>query len=195
MTPPRTRPRVEPGGDDLAAPAVRRRGDPRSGAPTSERDGGPVGSQAIAVHTGPLTADAEHWAAVFEAGPRAMLDGASALIGSGLQHFTVDRIRCPSPVERGSAGSAVSTSGRHGGGRRITLLRRRSMHQTRGRGRAAALWARTDKQAALVMTMTVQQGSGHPPRPSDRDAADRRVVGGVRARGDPRPDRGSGVAG
>ena len=27
-----------------------------------------VGSQAIAVHTGPLAADAQHWAAVFEAG-------------------------------------------------------------------------------------------------------------------------------
>jgi len=56
-----------------------------------------VGSQAIAVHTGPLPSDAQHWAAVFEAGPRAMLDGASALIGSGLQYFTVERIRVSVP--------------------------------------------------------------------------------------------------
>lgn len=30
-----------------------------------------VGSQSVAVHTGPLPPMARHWAAVFEAGPRA----------------------------------------------------------------------------------------------------------------------------
>jgi very-short-patch-repair endonuclease len=118
-----------------------------------------VGSQSVAVHTGPLLLDAQHWAAVFEAGPRAMLDGASALIASGLQHFAVDRIRVSVPrggrvrrargldirqTRRWSAGDLAST-GVPRTRPEVAVVR-------------AALWARTDKQAALVLTMTVQQG-------------------------------------
>jgi very-short-patch-repair endonuclease len=118
-----------------------------------------VGSQAIAVHTGPLPVEAQHWAAVFEAGPRAMLDGASALVASGLQHFTVDRIRVSVP-----RGGRV----RHARGLDVRQTRRWSaddrapggVPRTRPEVAAvrAALWARTDKQAALLLTMTVQQG-------------------------------------
>ena len=101
----------------------------------------------------------QHWAAVFEAGPRAMLDGASALIGSGLQHFTVERIRVSVP--RGARVRRVR-------GLDIRQTRRWSADDLAATGvpRArpavaavrAALWARTDKQAALMLTMTVQQG-------------------------------------
>ncbi len=42
-----------------------------------------VGSQSVCVHRGPLTEEAWHWAAVFEAGPRAYLDGGSALTVAG----------------------------------------------------------------------------------------------------------------
>ena len=118
-----------------------------------------VGSQAIAVHTGPLPPPAQHWAAVLEAGPRAMLDGASALLASGLEHFTVDRIRVSVP-----RGGRV----RRARGLDIRQTRRWSaddlapggVPRTRSEVAAvrAALWARTDKQAALLLTMTVQQG-------------------------------------
>lgn len=120
-----------------------------------------IGTQSIAIHTGPLTALARQWAAVLEAGPRAHLDGASALIASGLQNYTEARIRVSVPK-----------------GARIQRRRRDSVdiRETRrfdpddvapsGVPRTqpavaavhAALWAATDRQASLVATMAVQQG-------------------------------------
>jgi very-short-patch-repair endonuclease len=118
-----------------------------------------VGSQSVALHTGPLSPDGRNWAAVFEAGPRAHLDGASSLIASGLEHFRVDAIRVSVP-----RGARV----RRGPGLDIRQTRRWSsddvvasgVPRTRApvAGVRAALWARTDKQAALVLTMVVQQG-------------------------------------
>lgn len=120
-----------------------------------------VGRQSLAVHTGPLTTQARQWAAVLEAGPRAHLDGVSALIASGLQHFDSERIRVSVPK-----------------GARIQRRRRPTVdiRETRRfdpddvepsgvpRSRPAvaavraALWAKSDRQATLVVTMTVQQG-------------------------------------
>ena len=54
-------------------------------------------SQSISVTTGPLTIEARLWAAVFEAGPRAFLDGSSALCAAGLEHFSPDAIRLSVP--------------------------------------------------------------------------------------------------
>jgi very-short-patch-repair endonuclease len=117
-----------------------------------------VGRQAIAVHRGPLTVEAMHWVAVLEAGPRAYLDGASSLIAAGLRHFEVDRIRVSVPR-----------------GARVWRRRGYDIRQTRRfdmgdlspdrlpRSRnavaavRAALWARSDKEAALVLAMAVQQ--------------------------------------
>lgn len=45
------------------------------------------GRQTIAVHTGPLSNKAIAWRAVFETGADAALDGVSALIDAGLEHF------------------------------------------------------------------------------------------------------------
>lgn len=56
-----------------------------------------VGSRTVALHSGPLSDGGRLWAAVFEAAPRAMLDRASSLVASGLQHFVVDRIRVSVP--------------------------------------------------------------------------------------------------
>lgn len=118
-----------------------------------------VGSQSLALETGPLTSSGRQWAAVFEAGPRGHLDGASALIASGLTHFTVDRIRVSVPrgyrvrlargldirqTRRWDAGDVVPT----GVPRTVP-----SVAAVRG-----ALWARSDRQTALLLTMTVQQG-------------------------------------
>ncbi len=109
--------------------------------------------------TGPLTRQQQLWAAVFEAGPRAFLDGASALEAAGLERFKTDRIRVSVP-----RGARV----RRARGLDIRQTRRWHPDDVVGRGlpRArpevaavrAALWARSDRQAALLLTMAVQQG-------------------------------------
>jgi very-short-patch-repair endonuclease len=117
-----------------------------------------VGSQSIALTTGPLTPSARRWAAVFEAGPRAQLDGVSALEASGLTGFASARIRVSVPR-----------------GARVRRARGLDIRQTRRWEAAdlvtvgiprtppavaavrAALWAVSDRQAALLLTMTVQQ--------------------------------------
>jgi very-short-patch-repair endonuclease len=118
-----------------------------------------VGSQSIALTTGPLTREAQEWAAVFEAGPRAFLDGASALMASGLRSFTESTIRVSVP-----RGARV----RRARGLDIRQTRRWQADDVIGTGvprsRPAvaavrgALWARSDRQATLLMTMAVQQG-------------------------------------
>lgn len=118
------------------------------------------GSQSLVVFTGPLPEQAKRWAAVFEAGPRAFLDGVSALQAAGLQRFQHDLIRVSVPR-----------------GARVRRARGVDIRQTRRwaaddltagtgppRARAetaavrAALWACSDRQAALLLTMAVQQG-------------------------------------
>ncbi|MFC5175670.1 hypothetical protein [Nocardioides taihuensis] len=118
------------------------------------------GQQSVVVHTGPLGDDERAWGAVFEAGPRAFLDGASALKASGLEKFEVDKVRVSVPR-----------------GARIRRVRGIDVRQTRrwddddrapgsgvprSRPEVAAvrgaLWARSDRQAALLVTMAVQQG-------------------------------------
>ena len=118
-----------------------------------------VGSQSLVTHNGPLIEAARHWAAVFEAGPRAQLDGESSLIAAGLENYTAERIRVSVP-----RGARV----RRGKGLDIRQTRRWSaddlvdggIPRTRNDVAAvrAALWARSDKQAALLLTMAVQQG-------------------------------------
>ena len=122
-----------------------------------------VGRQAIALHTGPLSDAAWHWAAVFQGGPRAHLDGASALVASGLKRFDTPRIRVSVP-----RGARVRRSARFD----IRQTRRWSadLLLTTGVPRTtpavaairAALWAQSDKQAALVLTMTAQQNLTTP---------------------------------
>lgn len=118
-----------------------------------------VTDQVVAVHNGPLTQRAHEWAAVLQGGPRAQLDGASSLIASGLERFTVDRIRVSVPR-----------------GARVRRTRLYNVRQTRrwsaddqapsGIPRTkvpvaavrAALWLATNDQARLALTMVVQQG-------------------------------------
>ncbi len=120
----------------------------------------PVGRNTIAVHMGPLDQHAIHHVAVLEAGPRAYLDGASSLIEGGLKGFDAPKVRVSVPR-----------------GAKIWRVRGIDIRQTRrfdpedlmpgsGVPRSknpvaavrAALWARTNKEAALAISMTVQQG-------------------------------------
>lgn len=118
-----------------------------------------IGDQSVALHSGEVSELGMHWAAVFQGGPRARLDGASALIASGLNRFSQEKIRVSVP-----RGAKV---------RRTPLF---NIRQTRrwvaddqmlggiprarpaSAGVRAALWAKTDRQATLILTMVVQQG-------------------------------------
>lgn len=124
-----------------------------------------VGDQCVQLHNGILSMTGHHWAAVFQGGPRACLDGESALVMSGLRRWEHDRIRVSVPrgarvrrtplydirqTRRWDAGDVVR--GEHGPPRtRVPVAAVR-----------AGLWARTDKQATLVLTMVVQQGLTTP---------------------------------
>ena len=118
-----------------------------------------IGDQSVCLHNGAIDEVGDQWAAVFQGGPRACLDGASALIAAGLERFTLDRVRVSVPR-----------------GARIRRNRRYDIRQTRRWDAAdiatdgiprtrvdvatvrAALWAVSDKQAIYLLTLVVQQG-------------------------------------
>jgi hypothetical protein len=119
-----------------------------------------IGDQSVCVHTGPVTDAGLAWAAVFQGGPRAMLDGASALIASGLLRFTVEKVRVSVPrgarIRRTSQFDIRQTRRWRSG----DLAPGTGIPRTRPAVAAvrAGLWAKSDKQAALVVTVAVQQG-------------------------------------
>jgi hypothetical protein len=118
-----------------------------------------VWSRSIGLHTGEVSEVGRWWAAVFEGGDRAVLDGASSLIASGLQGYDCPIIRVSVP--RGA--QAVRAAGldvRRTRRWRAADLAPSGVPRTRVAVAAVrgALWAASDRQAALVVTMTVQQG-------------------------------------
>jgi very-short-patch-repair endonuclease len=127
-----------------------------------------IGDQSVQLHHGELSVRGEMWAAVFQGGPRACLDGGSALVVAGLERYTLDRVRVSVPR-----------------GARIRRNRRFNIRQTRRWDAAdiaptgiprtristaavrAALWARTDREATYVLTIVVQQGLASPAELGD----------------------------
>jgi hypothetical protein len=121
-----------------------------------------VCDQVVALHNGEISAQGHRWAAVISAGPRARLDGIAALVEAGLERVTYDRIRVSVPK-----GARVRT-------RRTHLYDIRETRRWAGDDRAkgagiprtrpavaavrASIWARTDREAAYVLTAAVQQG-------------------------------------
>jgi len=124
-----------------------------------------VHTQSVAVHTAPLSETGAQWAAVFEAGPRGCLDGASSLIAGGLEHFTEPTIRVSVPrgvLVRRAPGVVIRQTRRLAPEDVLPVgIPRTRNHVAAVRG---ALWARSDKQAALLLTMAVQQGLTTPDR-------------------------------
>lgn len=124
-----------------------------------------IGDQSVCLHTTDVTDEGHRWAAVFQGGPRACLDGASALIASGLQRYEQGSIRVSVP-----RGARVRRNPRYD----IRQTRRWSagdvapsgVPRTRAEVAAirGALWARTDKQATYLLTLVVQQGLATPER-------------------------------
>lgn len=122
-----------------------------------------IGDQSVCLHNGPVEEVGHRWAAVFQGGPRACLDGASALVADGLERFTIERVRVSVPR-----------------GARVRRTKRFDIRQTRRwsasdlarggipRTRPAvaalrgALWAATDRQATYLLTIVVQQGLATP---------------------------------
>lgn len=117
-----------------------------------------VGSQSLCLHTGPISQHGLFWAAVFEAGPRAHLDGASSLVAAGLRNFTTPGIRVSVPRgvrARRARGLDIRQTRRFDPGDIADDRLPRTNNAVAAT--RAALWARTDREAALVLTMTVQQ--------------------------------------
>jgi very-short-patch-repair endonuclease len=118
-----------------------------------------VGDQSVCLHNSEISDLGHQWAAVLQGGPRAHLDGASALVAGGLERYTVDRHRVSVP-----RGARVRRSRLYD----IRQTRRWSaddlaaagIPRTRPdvAGVRAALWAQSDRQAVYVLTIVVQQG-------------------------------------
>ncbi len=119
-----------------------------------------VGTQSVCVHTGPLEREARWVAALNEAGPRSALDGETALIAAGLRSYESPVIRVSVPrgakvrrfartrirqTRRWSADDVVTEGGVRRTGVGVAAVR-------------AALWAVSDRQATLLLTLPVQQG-------------------------------------
>jgi very-short-patch-repair endonuclease len=122
-----------------------------------------VGDQSVCLHNSTISDVGDRWAAVFQGGPRAQLDGASALVAAGLERFRVDRVRVSVPrgarvrrnrrydirqTRRWSADDLVATG-----------IPRTRVEVAAVRG---ALWARTDKEATYLLALVVQQGLTTP---------------------------------
>lgn len=124
-----------------------------------------AGRQSVCVHTGPLPIEARRWAAVFEAGPRAFLDGESALIAAGLANFQAGPLRVSVPrgvTRRRGRGIDIRQTRRWCADDVVTVGVPRSRVEVAAV--RAALWARSDRQAALLLSMVVQQGLSTPER-------------------------------
>lgn len=115
-----------------------------------------LGSQSLRV--GPADASTAWWRAVFEVGPTAVLDGISALQAAGLTTITSDAVQVAVPKSaeyRLCRGVQVHETRRyrHEDVRRVGVPRMKpataAVH--------AALWARSDAQAALFVIAPVQQ--------------------------------------
>lgn len=117
-----------------------------------------LGTHTVALHTGPVGAAALRWRAVWEvAEDVALVDGVSALQSVGLTGYTEDVVHVSVP--RGAQCPEVE-------GVRIHRVTRRPGEAVgaglpRTRVEVAALrgaaWARSDRQAALILCMVVQQ--------------------------------------
>jgi very-short-patch-repair endonuclease len=116
------------------------------------------GRQTIAVHTGRLDGPAQWWRAVWEVGADAALDGVTALQAAGLDGFHAPVLQVS--VSRGSRYSKLA-------GVRVYETRRRKPEDVLDHGLPrvrpeiaavrAALWAVSNRQAALLWLMPIQQ--------------------------------------
>ena len=125
-----------------------------------------VSRQTVAIHLGPLPVEAHRWRAIWEIGPGGpALDGVTALQTLGLSGFDEDRLHVsvahgwrPQKVEgvrlhhvARVEGELVSAQGLPCVRAEVAALR-------------AAHWARSDRQAALILCLVIQQQLTTGPR-------------------------------
>lgn len=122
------------------------------------------GLQTVAVHNGPLGVEANRWRAIWETGIGvAVIDGVTALQVAGLRHYD-DEVIHVSVVHTASV-KKLSGTYLHKVIRRLpNELALSGIPRTRPAVAAlrAAFWARTDRQAALILLMVVQQRLATP---------------------------------
>ena len=118
-----------------------------------------LGDQTVAVHGGRLSEVGDRWRAVWETGLRiAAIDGATALQQAGLTGFTTDSIHVSIP--HGSDPGPIDGVALHRVIRRVPdEVVHTGIPRTRPAVAAirAAHWAVSNRQAALVLAMPVQQ--------------------------------------
>ena len=125
------------------------------------------GRQSLALRTGELPELGHWWSAIFEVGAGAALDGATALRAAGLKGFEGPiHISTPKSARpRRPRGIVVHETRRRVDGDLLPLEPPRVRASTAAI--RAALWAVSDKQASLVLAMTVQQRLTTPADLSD----------------------------
>jgi hypothetical protein len=116
------------------------------------------GRQVVITHNGPLLRRTLWWAAVLEVGPRAALAGVAALAAAGLTGVSGDEIDVAAPKSsrpRRPAGIRVHETRRV----RPEDVLRAGLPRMKPAPAAvlAALWASSDRQAALFLVAVVQQ--------------------------------------
>jgi very-short-patch-repair endonuclease len=140
-----------------------------------------LGQQTVAVHCGPLPVLARRWHAVWETGVAiAAIDGVTALQHGGLTGFDDDRIHVSAVHHHNT--SPIAGAVIHKVIRRVSgELAAGGLPRTRPEVAAirAAHWAASNRQAALILLMTVQQRLTTPARLA---AAQRLVRGRTRRR-------------
>ena len=121
------------------------------------------GIHTVLIGSGPLSEEARRWRAVWESGPGAVLDGASALHAVGLTGYVTRAVDVTVPHRnRRRAVSGVRSRRR----RVVGPVSRAGVPRVRPEWAAlrAAEWARTDREAVLVLCLVVQQRLTHPDR-------------------------------
>lgn len=116
------------------------------------------GRHTVALHTGPLSETAQFWRAVWEVAEQvALLDGVTALRAAGLTRYTEPVVhvsvprnaRCPRVPGVRIHRVARTAQEHHGAGLPRTRVEVAALR--------AAHWAVSDRQAALILCMVVQQ--------------------------------------
>lgn len=115
-----------------------------------------VGRHTVAVGTGEPAGHALLWRALWESGQRSVLDGVTALIAAGLRGWDEELIHVsvPNRAKVRSLPGVRHHRTRDPGAVTRTGLRRTSTEVALVR---AAQWARSDRAAATLVAMTVQQ--------------------------------------
>ena len=122
-----------------------------------------AGRHTVVIGSGTPVGEGLWWQALWETGAGAALDGVTALLAAGLTGFTADTIDV-----------ALQMNNRRRRVDGVTVHRRRDIGPTTGAGLVrctsewatirAAEWARTDRTAALLLCLAVQQRLVAPER-------------------------------